>query len=71
MKKMNYFFSSFFGFIPGFFIFNTIGSGLNKYIEKSDSFNLINFYFSSEIYFPILMFTGLMIMSLFIKKRFF
>ena len=71
MKKMNYFFSSFFGFIPGFFIFNTIGSGLNKYIEKSDSFNLIELLFSPEIYFPILMFTGLMIISLFIKRRFF
>ena len=34
MKKINYFFSSFFGFVPGFFIFNTIGAGLNTYIEK-------------------------------------
>ncbi len=71
MKKMNYFFSSFFGFIPGFFIFNTIGSGLNKYIEKSENFNFTDFLFSPEIYFPILMFTGLMIISLFIKRKFF
>ena len=34
---MYYFFSSFFGFIPGFFVFNTIGAGLNNYIEKSEN----------------------------------
>ena len=27
MKKINYFLASFFGFIPGFFIINTIGAG--------------------------------------------
>ena len=32
MGKLNYFLSSFFGFIPGFFIFNTIGAGLNSYV---------------------------------------
>ena len=33
IKKFNYFFASFFGFIPIFFIWNTIGSGLNEYIK--------------------------------------
>ena len=40
MKKLNYFLSSVLGFIPSFFVWNTIGSGLNEYIEKSDSFIL-------------------------------
>ena len=35
MKKTNYFFASFFGFIPGFFILNTIGAGMNSYIEQA------------------------------------
>ena len=43
MKKINYFFSSFFGFIPGFFIFNTIGAGLNSYVEQSEKFNMFQF----------------------------
>ena len=71
MKNLNYFFSSFFGFIPGFFIFNTIGSGLNSYVEQSEKFNMIDFILSPAIYLPILMFACLMIISFIIKKKFF
>ena len=71
MNKMNYFLSSFFGFIPGFFIFNTIGAGLNSYIAKAENFSVIDLVFSPEIYLPILMFSVLMILSLIIKKKFF
>jgi uncharacterized membrane protein YdjX (TVP38/TMEM64 family) len=71
MKKINYFFSSFFGFVPGFFVFNTVGAGLNSYIEKADTFNFIELVFTPEIYYPILMFICLMILSLIIKKNFF
>ena len=71
MKNLNYFFSSFFGFIPGFFIFNTIGSGLNSYIAQSEKFNMIDFILSPAIYLPILMFACLMIISFIIKNKFF
>jgi len=71
MKKLNYFFSSFFGFIPGFFIFNTIGSGLNSYVAESEKFNVLDFILTPAIYSPILMFAFLMIVSLIIKKKFF
>ena len=71
MKKLNYFLSSFFGFIPGFFIFNTIGAGLNSYVERSEKFSIINFVLSPDIYSPILMFACLMIVSLILKKKFF
>ena len=71
MKKLNYFFSSFFGFIPGFFIFNTIGSGLNSYVEQSDNFNMLDFILTPAIYSPILMFACLMVISFVIKKKFF
>ena len=71
MKKTKYFFSSFFGFIPGIFIFNSIGSGLNSYVEQNDIFSMADFILSPEIYLPILMFLGLMILSLIIKKFFF
>ena len=71
MKKKNYFFSSLFGFVPGFFLFNTIGAGLNNYIEKSENFSFLELVLLPEIYFPILMFIVLIIISLFIKKKFF
>ena len=71
MKKINYFLSSFFGFIPGFFIFNTIGAGLNSYVKQAENFSMLDFLLSPNIYSPILMFTCLMIISLIIKKKFF
>ena len=71
MNKVNYFLSSFFGFIPGFFIFNTIGAGLNSYIAKAENFSIIDLVFTPEIYSPIFMFSILMILSLIIKKKFF
>ena len=71
MKKINYFFASFFGFIPGFFIINTIGAGLNTYISQADSFSMIDFIFTPQIYLPILMFSALMFFSIIIKKKFF
>ena len=39
MKKINYFLASFFGFIPSMFIMNTIGAGLNSYVEQAESFS--------------------------------
>ena len=71
MKKKNYFFSSLFGFVPSFFILNTIGAGLNNYIEKSENFSFLGLVLLPEIYFPILMFIVLIIASLLIKKKFF
>ena len=71
MKKRNYFLSSCFGFIPIFFIMNTIGAGLNTYVKQASNFSMINLILSKEIYLPILMFVGLMIISLLIKKKFF
>ena len=71
MKKINYFFSSLLGFVPGFFVFNTVGAGLSAYIEKAENFSFLELVSTSEIYFPILMFVVLMILSLIIKKKFF
>ena len=71
MKKKNYFFSSLFGFVPSFFVFNTIGEGLNNFIEKSENFSFLELVLTPEIYFPILMFIILIILSLVIKKKFF
>jgi len=71
MKNYNYFFASFLGFVPSFFIWNTIGSGINKFIKVADEFNFINLILSREIYFPLIIFIILILGSLIIKKKFF
>ena len=71
MKKTNYFLASFFGFIPSMFIMNTIGAGLNSYVEQAQSFSIIDLILTPGIYFPIMLFVGLMIISFFLKKKFF
>ena len=71
MKKLNYFLASFLGFIPGFFIINTIGAGLNSYISQAENFSMFELILTPEIYKPILMFAALMIFSFILKKKFF
>ena len=71
MKKMNYFFSSLLGFVPGFFIFNSIGFGINKFIKEADSFSFFDLILTKEIYFPIIIFAIFLIISYMIKKKFF
>ena len=71
MKKLNYFFSSFLGFIPGVFVWNSIGSGINNFIKESDNFSFMNLIVNKEIYLPIIMFIILILTSLVIKKKFF
>jgi uncharacterized membrane protein YdjX (TVP38/TMEM64 family) len=71
MKKLNYFLSSMLGFIPGFFIFNTIGAGLNQYIKESESFSFVDLILNKDVYLPIIMFAFLIIISILIKKKIF
>ncbi len=71
IKKSNYFFASFLGFIPTFFIMNSIGSGLNEFIKQADSFSIINLILNKEIYLPICFFFLILIISIFIRKRVF
>ena len=70
MKKTNYFFASFLGFIPHFFIWNSLGAGLNKFVSVSDSFNFLNLLITPEIYIPIICFVVLVLISLILKKKY-
>jgi len=71
IKKSNYFFGSFLGFIPIFFIWNTIGSGLNEYIKQADNFSFINLLLNRDIYLPIILFLIFLLISFMIKKKIF
>ena len=71
IKKLNYFLASFLGFIPGMFIFVSVGSGLNKFIKESDNFSFVSLITNKEIYLPIIIFIVFIIISGIIKKKFF
>jgi len=71
IKKINYFFATLLGFIPVFFIWNTIGSGINQFIKLSNNFSFIDLLLSSEIYIPIISFVVFIFMSLAIQKYIF
>jgi len=71
MKKINYFFASFLGFIPSMFIWVSVGSGINKFIKESDSFSFVTLILSKEIYLPIIFFIIFVTISLIIKNKFF
>ena len=71
IKKINYFFASFLGFIPMFFIWNTIGAGLSEYIKQSENFSIINLLLNKEIYLPIILFIFFMFISVMLKRKIF
>ena len=71
IKKVNYFFASLLGFVPMFFIWNTIGAGLNEYIKQADNFSFVNLLLNKEIYLPITFFLIVIILSSIIKKKIF
>ena len=71
IKKSNYFFASFLGFIPMFFIWNTIGAGLNEYIKQADNFSFVSLFLNKEIYLPIILFAIVVLISVIIKKKIF
>lgn len=70
IKIKNYFFGTILGIIPGLFIFVSLGSGLEKIIDKNivppTFFELL---LSKDIYIPIIAFFALFIIVFIIKKK--
>ncbi len=71
MNKMNYLISSFLGLIPSFFIFNTIGAGLNEFVRQADSFSFLNLVMNKQIYIPIFLFMILVLVAALVRKKIF
>ncbi len=71
ISKLNYFIASFFGFVPNFFIWNTIGSGINQFIETNDSFSFFKLIQSNEIMFPLGFFVIIIIIAFIIRRKVF
>ena len=71
MKLKNYIISTFLGLVPTLFIINSLGSGINKIIEKNDTINYFNIISDPEIYLPILGFLIILTLSFIAKKKIF
>tara|TARA_B100000965_G_scaffold389119_1_gene394423 strand:+ start:2542 stop:3258 length:717 start_codon:yes stop_codon:yes gene_type:complete len=68
MKVNNYFYSTLLGLVPGIFIANSLGSGIEGLIEKNESLSYSSIIFDPGIYWPIIGFALVLAMSFFIKK---
>ena len=72
IRIINYFFGTLLGMIPQLFIMVSIGSGLEKIIKTNNSppsfFEIIA---SKDIYLPLIAFIAIVIIRIFLKKKFY
>ena len=71
MKIKQYFFSTLLGIVPGIFIINSLGAGVDNFISRNESIVWTDLIKDPEIYFPISIFIGVLIVATFINKFFF
>ena len=72
VKVSNFFLASLIGIIPQIFLVVSIGSGLEKVIEQnSDIPKVTDIIFLPDIYFPILAFFSLVLITIFIRRWFY
>ncbi len=72
VKVSNFFWATFLGIAPQLFLICSIGSGLEKIIENNleapDIFEILR---SPDIYFPLIVFIGLVLVTIFLRKIFY
>ena len=71
MKIKKYFFSTLLGIIPGIFIITSLGAGVGNFIGKNESIVWIDLIKDPKIYFPILIFIIVLLVTAIINKFFF
>ena len=72
VKVKNFFFATLIGIIPQIFLAVSIGSGFDKIIDKNSEVpSVMNIIFSEDIYVPILAFFGLILITIFLRKKFY
>ena len=70
VKKSNFFFATLIGIIPQIFLAVSIGSGLEKIIDQNKEFpRVTEIILSPDIFIPILAFFGLVLITLFLRKK--
>ena len=72
VKIFNFFWATFLGILPQIFLICSIGSGLEKIIEKNlDPPKMMDLIISPNIYIPLLVFVFLIILTIFLRKIFY
>jgi uncharacterized membrane protein YdjX (TVP38/TMEM64 family) len=71
MKIKQYFFSTLLGIVPGIFIINSLGAGVDNFISRNESIVWTDLIKDPQIYYPILIFIAVLIAATFINKFFF
>ena len=72
VRTNNFFFATLIGIIPQIFLAVSVGSGLEKVIdENSELPGITDIIFTQDIYIPILAFFGLILITIFFRKRFY
>jgi uncharacterized membrane protein YdjX (TVP38/TMEM64 family) len=72
VKIYNFFLATFIAMIPQLFIFTSIASGLEKIIDQNlEAPSIIDVIISPNIYIPLILFFGLVIVTIFVRKIFY
>ena len=72
IKPFNYFFGTILGILPSVFIFVSLGSGFSSAMYSHDSYpSIIELIKIPEIYLPIIGFFIIVVLSYFLRKKFF
>jgi uncharacterized membrane protein YdjX (TVP38/TMEM64 family) len=71
MKLKNYIISTFIGLTPIVFIINSLGSNIKRLIGNNEKLSYSLVIQDPGIYLPLICFIGILILSFFIKKKFF
>ena len=70
VKIVNYFFGTLIGMIPQLFIMVSIGSGLEKISDANNTPPaFLEIILSKDIYFPLLAFLLIVVISIFLKRK--
>ena len=72
VKVLNFFLATAIGLLPQIFLICSIGSGLEKIIEKNlESPRIMDLILSPDIYIPLIIFACLVIITIFLRKIFY
>ena len=72
VKALNFFLATAIGILPQIFLICSIGSGLEKIIEKNlESPRIMDLILSPDIYIPLIIFACLVIITIFLRKIFY
>lgn len=72
VKVLNFFWATFIGIIPSLFLICSVGSGLEKIIDQNlEAPTLIDLISSPDIYFPLIVFICLVLITIYLRKFFY